>query len=428
MQLASMPAPPPEFRRTPFPERFCNVGRLFDTLEQRGLDGLVVYLRPNVFYLSGFAPPSNQSVHETNGYAAVVISRHAPQHPIIVVAEFDLAYFRQQPSWISDIRPYATLLLPFDIPLGPNPLDRFIPVAERTSEWARQARAAYAPSLVEGLRRAMGDLGLDRGRVGFDDLRLAQSLSGPGMEVVDAYGTLKFVRQVKTDDELRLLRTATRLNQQAIERTIGSWSRGTTWQQLVHTYNVTATLLGGYVRDPGAVVLANPPGPDPALYMTAGTEDFVVEPGMHLMWDCHGTWQHYCWDGGKTWVVNDEPRGDAKLVGDATATAMGALQEAMRPGARLSQLQAAARHAFRTAGLANADEAFIFFHGLGLEHIDMEVTDSHQDWALEEGMVVSAHLQVPGDDHHRGWLEEIFLITPGGGDPFFSWDHHPIAG
>jgi Xaa-Pro dipeptidase len=408
------------------PPRFCNLERLFDTLDRRGLDGLVAYLRPNVFYLSGFAPPSSQSVHETNGYAAAIISRHAPDHPIIVVAEFDLAYFRQQPSWITDVRPYATLLLPFDVPLGPSPLDRFIPLAVRESEWANAARAAYAPSLAQGVTRAMRDLGLHTGRVGFDDLRLAHSVAPPDVQVVDAYGALKFVRQVKTDAELELLRTATRLNQRAIERTIATWSRGTTWQDLVHTYNVTATALGGFVRDPGAIVLANVPGADPALYMTAGTEDFVVEPGMQLMWDCHGTWQHYCWDGGKTWVVDDSPRGDARVIAHATAEAMAALQEALRPGARLSQLQARARSAFRQLGVGNADDAFIFFHGLGLEHIDMEITDSHQDWAVEAGMVVSAHLQVPGDDRHRAWLEEIFLVTRDGGEPFFSWSHAPL--
>src|SRR5919202_4289368 len=150
----------------PLPARLCNLERLFDTLEQRGLDGLVAYLRPNVFYLSGYVPPSNQSVHETNGYAAVVISRHAPDQPAIIVAEFDLAYFLSQPSWIEDVRPYATLLLPFDIPLGDAPLDRFIPSAVRGSDWAEQARARYAPSLVDGVRRALHDLGLDRGRVG----------------------------------------------------------------------------------------------------------------------------------------------------------------------------------------------------------------------------------------------------------------------
>ena len=100
----------PEPAPARLPERLCNLGRLLDTLEQRALDGIVAYLRPNVFYLSGFAPPASASVHETNGYAAVVISRHEPEHPVIVVAEFDLAHFLLQPSWIKDARPYATLL------------------------------------------------------------------------------------------------------------------------------------------------------------------------------------------------------------------------------------------------------------------------------------------------------------------------------
>ena len=56
----------------------------------------------------------------------------------------------------------------------------------------------------------------------------------------------------------------------------------------------------------------------------------------------------------------------------------------------------------------------------------MELTESRQDWALEDGMVVSAHLLVPGDERHRGWLEEIFLVTRAGGEPFFTWDHAPL--
>src|SRR5215217_7030126 len=92
----------PAFKRPILPERLCNLERLLETMERRGLDGLVAYLRPNVLYLSSFAPPSCASVHETNGYAAVVISRRSPEHPVIVVAEFDLPYFAAQPSWIAD--------------------------------------------------------------------------------------------------------------------------------------------------------------------------------------------------------------------------------------------------------------------------------------------------------------------------------------
>jgi Xaa-Pro dipeptidase len=418
----------PEFSRPILPERVCNLGRLLDTLEQRGLDGVVSYLRPNVLYLSGFAPPASVSVQETNGYAAVVISRHEPEHPVIVVAEFDLPYFLFQPSWIKDVRPYATLLTPLDVSWGPSAVERYMPADARETEWGRAARERYAASLVDGIRGAMQDLGLARGTVGFDDLRFAQAVAPEGPRAVDAYGALKYVRQIKTPQEVELLRQATRLNQAAIERTIRSWSLGTTWQAMIHTYHVEAVSLGGFVRDPGGVVIANFAGTDPAFYTGAGLEDFVVEPGMHIMWDCHGTWGHYCWDGGKTWVVDDRPRGLGQRIATATSAAMAEVQNAMRPGAKISQLQASGRQTFRRAGISNADQAFIFFHGLGLEHIDMEITASRQDWSLEDGMVVSAHLQVPGDDRSRNWLEEIFLVTKDGGEPFFSWSHEPLAG
>jgi Xaa-Pro aminopeptidase len=415
---------PPE----PPPERLCNLGRLWDTMAQRGLDGLVSYLRPNVFYLSGFAPPASASVHETNGYAAVVISRHAPEHPVLVVAEFDLAHVLGQPSWIKDVRPYATLLTPLDVTWGASTLDHFVPATLLQSGRGAAARAHYAGSLVEGTTRAMRELGLDRGTVGFDDLRFAGAVARDTARVADAYGALKAVRQVKTPEEIRLLRAATRLNQQAIAETIGRWSRGMTWQEMCRTYHTTAVGLGGFVRDPGALVMANLPGAEPALHTQSGYENFIVEPGMHIMWDCHGTLAHYCWDGGKTWVVGDEPRGRAREIAAASAAAMAEIQAAARPGATISQLQVRGRRALRQSGLANADHAFIFFHGLGLEHIDMEVPASRHDWSLDDGMVVSAHLQIPGDDRHRSWLEEIFLVTATGGDPFFTWGNGPITG
>src|SRR5262245_41357181 len=209
------PFPSPIARRSR-PERLCNLARLLDTLAQRGLDGIVSYLRPNVLYLSGFAPPASASVHETNGYAAVVISRHEPEHPVIVVAEFDLAHFLQQPSWVRDARPYATLLTPLDVAWGASALDHFVPAELLRTERGRVARGHYAQSLIEGTRAALRDLGLAEGTVGFDDLRFAHAVAPPGARIADAYGALKYVRQVKTPEEVRLLRDATRVNQVAI--------------------------------------------------------------------------------------------------------------------------------------------------------------------------------------------------------------------
>ena len=103
----------------------------------------------------------------------------------------------------------------------------------------------------------------------------------------------------------------------------------------------------------------------------------------------------------------------------------------MRPGARVSELQALAREAYRKAGLPNSSEAIIFFHGLGLSHMDLEQRTAdgkpNGDWRLEDGMVVPLHLLVPGGERERYWLEEVVAVTPGGGRPLFSWGLGPIG-
>jgi Xaa-Pro aminopeptidase len=105
--------------------------------------------------------------------------------------------------------------------------------------------------------------------------------------------------------------------------------------------------LGGFVRDPGGMVWGHPRGTDPALTLATGLEHDVVEPGSHVMFDCHGTIDLYCWDGGKTWVVEGEPEGAAKRFADATARVAEMLLCAMRPGARISELQAKGREIYR---------------------------------------------------------------------------------
>jgi Xaa-Pro aminopeptidase len=74
------------FDRKPLPKRFCNLDRLLHALDARGLDGIVATVPHNVFYLSGF----NGIAHKSDDprVCAVILSRHAPDHPIMVVADY----------------------------------------------------------------------------------------------------------------------------------------------------------------------------------------------------------------------------------------------------------------------------------------------------------------------------------------------------
>jgi Xaa-Pro dipeptidase len=410
------------FARAPLPKRFCNLDRLLFALAARGLDGIVATAPWNVFYLTGFNAIAHKS-DEPRPYA-VILSRHAPEHPIMVLADYYLATFITQPSWVEDLRPFRAVMMPLDLPARRSDIDRFIPRGG-AAPWLANARATYAFDMAGAVRGALTDLKLDRGRVAFDDMGFGFRLGVEGLAVVDGYDPMMFARAVKTPAELRLLERATALNEQAIRATMACWDRGATWRDLNRAYARAVTELGGFVRDPGGMVWGHPRGADPALMLATGLEDGAVEPGTHVMFDCHGTIDLYCWDGGKTWVVEGEPEGPAKRFADATARVAQMLIAAMRPGARISELQARGRDIYRRESVPDPDAAVIFFHGLGLSHMDIEQTTAdgrpNGDWTLEDGMVVPVHLLYPGGEHERFWVEEVVAIGPHGGRPLFSW-------
>jgi Xaa-Pro dipeptidase len=417
------------FARAPLPKRFCNLDRLLFAMKVRSLDGVVATAPWNVFYLTGFNAIAHKS-DEPRPYA-VILSRHAPEHPIMVLADYYLATFLTQPSWVEDLRPFRAVMMPLDLPAQKSDIDRFIP-REAGARWLANARTKYSFDMAGAVRVALADLKVDGGRVAFDDMGFGFRLGLGGLQVVDGYDPLMFARAVKTPTELRLLERATALNERAIGAAIAAWQQGATWRDLNRAYARAVTDLGGFVRDPGGMVWGHPRGADPALMLATGLEDGAVEPGTHVMFDCHGTIDLYCWDGGKTWVVEGEPEGAAKRFAAATARVAEMLISAMRPGARISELQAKGRDIYRREGVPDPAAAVIFFHGLGLSHMDIEQTLAdgrpNGDWTLEDGMVVPVHLLYPGGEHERFWLEEVVAIGPDGGRPLFSWGFGPLTG
>lgn len=411
------------FRREPLAERFCNLDRLLDALEARELDGVVVSTPLNVFYLSGFNGIAHKA-DEPRPYA-LALSRHAPEHPVLVIADYYLATFLAQATWVRDIRPFRAVMMPLDRAPRPQDIERFIPQAGARVPWMQSARERYAFDMRAALLGALADLGLDRGRIAFDDPGFGARLGLERAEIRDGYDVLMHARAVKTPDEIKLLRRSTALNRAAIERTVAAWQRGMSWRDLNRAYHAAVTDLGGFVRDPGAMVWGHPRGADAALTLQTGLEDFPVEAGLHVMFDCHGTLDLYCWDGGKTWVVGGEPEGEGRRNLRATAAVAEELLGAMRPGKRISELQGIARELYRKAGVADPECAVTFFHGLGLSHMDMELA-SDADWRLEAGMVVPMHIVYPGGERSRAWLEEVVLVTGQGGEPFFGWGFAPL--
>ncbi len=405
-------------------ERFCNLDRLARLMDSRGVDAVLAASPNNVYWLSGFNLPAHKS--DEPRPLAVLLAREAPEAPVMVLPDFYLGAAAAHSGWIEDIRPFRAILLPFDQPSrGRADLDRFVAPGDRPN-WFPGAADRYAPDMVAALERAVADLGLAGKRIAADETRLAARLSG--IHVEDGYGLLMSARSVKTPAEVDLMRAATAVNRAAIEESIDAWTPGMTWRDLCAAYHAAALARGGFVHDPGAMVLAN--GSDsPVPVIASEADDYELEPGMRIMFDCHGTKDRYCWDGGKTWIVGSEGAEAAGRLARATADVMVEIEERMVPGARISALQAAGRAVYRKHGLSLAEDALIFFHGLGLSHLDQEVDAEGAvtgDFAVEAGMAIATHIYYPGDRRERMWLEDIALIGEAGpAESIFGWDFLP---
>ena len=168
--------------------------------------------------------------------------------------------------------------------------------------------------------------------------------------------------------------------------------------------------------------------------LATGFEDTEVEAGTHVMFDCHGTIDLYCWDGGKCWVVDGEPaNGDAQKWAAATSAVWETLLAAMKPGTKVRDLQSIARDTYHKSGVTDPDRALIFFYGLDLSHMEPELTTSSGErpggnWRLEEGMVALIDFLYPGSEHYRSWCEEVVEICADGGKPMFSRGPDPLVG
>jgi len=406
------------------------VGRVHHAMAARGIDALVITSPLNLFYMSGFVGIAHKA-DEPRPYA-MVWSRHAPDHPILIVADYYYAPAVSRAGWIQDIRPFRAVMMPMDLPAGPEDIEHFIPDWLKDDRWDKQARQHFSYSQGEALTKALSDLALDGKVIAFDDLGFGFRSGLDTNRLRDAYDVMMYARAVKTPAELTKLAAATALNERAIRQTMADWTPDMTWTEMDRAYARHAQALGGFVRDPGGMVWGHPRGPDAALVLSDALDNSVVGEGTHVMFDCHGTLDMYCWDGGKTWVAGGEPEGLAKTLERATGDVAETMLQAMKPGARISDLQALGRAAYRKAGVPDADAAVIFFHGLGLSHMDIEQTradgSANGDWVLEEGMVVPLHLLYPGGQFERLWLEEVAVIESDGARPLFGWGFKALTG
>ncbi|MGD2017087.1 MAG: Xaa-Pro peptidase family protein, partial [Planctomycetota bacterium] len=244
-----------------------------------------------------------------------------------------------------------------------------------------------------------------------------------GAAIEDGAALARALRGPKTDRELEILRSAQERTQDAIRAVFEVTEPGMRSSEVGALAHFAQQELG--LTDTWDLSLAGPSGAFPH-----GDEvDRELEAGTVMLLDTGGRLHGYCSDTTRTWTVAAAPTDEVQRVWDAVRAAQLAGYEAMKPGARTGDADAAARAALAAAGFDGgyAHLSHRLGHGIGVEIHEPPYLDGGSDVPMEPGMCFTNEpgIYQPGRFGLR--IEDICFITEDGADHFGRWQEGPGA-
>ena len=403
-----------------------NLARAYRVMEEEKLDGLVMALPTNVYHLTGYW--DHVSIRHDAPNSIVLLSRDPKQAPGLVMGQFLYYYsFSDAPTeaplqtflftgWdgrVADLigatrAPDAKAVgaMIFEdlkqAPLGDLEQRRRVKLKASMDKRPLEASAERA------LAKAAKEMGLDKGRIGYDHAIVAGSYEMAGLPATMVYAdrTIRRIRMVKSPRELELMKLAIRANAEAALAAAKTARAGATHRELRAAFWTECAKRG-----------------TDAMFMQLDgiipeTDNREFKNGSAFMIDCVSLGFHYFGDYGRTVFVG-EPTKTMKRATDCIAFGWDAVRDKLKPGVTYADIKRMGTEALKKAGY-DFDVPFTP-HSIGLSHTDEPGPGgSSTFWTkdnivLEENMVLSIDMPIKasgiGGSAH---LEDLTLITKDG--------------
>jgi Xaa-Pro dipeptidase len=382
-----------------------NRERALDVMERHGLDALVATLPENVYYLSDVGE-NEHFLLGAYGSTAAILPRDEGLVPTFLVGELHVPYLLERPTWMPEVRMIGGIG-------GYVPEGAQLSAAEQqvADFWqTMRPKSAGTPNRQEALAAALRELGLQDGRLGFDDVRVMLELGEAGIArttASDALNVFREIRLVKTPAELRLLKKASQLNDTALAAAANLLGEGVLLREVRECW-ATSLVLQGAV--PGNMSIGGYDRPWPTA-----PSSYRVKEGDHVTLDGCSHYAHYWADVGRIGCVG-APSARLEHLWGVVLDIHVKCVALLRPG---ESTEAIKEHAFEVAPAADRDGVVPLLHTLGVELYDMPQRPGEverEDFMLEPGVVVNLEcpfLEFPWGEVH---LEDTYVITESGSE------------
>ncbi|MDX2143359.1 MAG: M24 family metallopeptidase [Rhodospirillaceae bacterium] len=411
-----------------------NKPRAHAVMEQYKLDGLIALNPINVYYLTNTVPTMTKFRSDIGGLATFA---RDPSQPSFLIASNAQAWDivngdREVPNLITysgaanwddytnatpeqmKIEPKATV--------GGYAVRPGVPLTAREQRWAEalkkyNANAAAGPAWA--IVRALKESGLTKGRIAVDDMRIAYMLKEIGFDgvtIVPGENIFRYIRMVKSEPEIALMRVAGHNNGVATMKTIRAIEKGMRFDDIERRFRAECAALGSEMTSfiAGVTIGLFPDGE------AVEGKPFLIDAVSHF--------RQYHGDFSRTICIG-EPRKDVLERAKANKAGRDAVFAAVKPGVKFSELTKIGFDVQVKAGMPR-EILIVSPHTLGLEHGDSPYRiegpfSPPVDHVLEENMVLTVDLPYIEVGWGAGHNEDLIRVTKTGFE-FFNTLSDPL--
>lgn len=224
-----------------------NRERALELMERFEIDALVAATRENVIYTSDFAP-WGQAVHKYfQRPCFTILPRRVDQAPALLIYPGEAAYLAAQKPWIDEVYTY-----------GPERSMRYTADNPPTLEEERfvsvfSAGKCKGREPAEALARLLREKGLASSAIALDHEGMTQGFKSelcaslPEAKFHDASDLFRFIRMIKSGDEIARLRRACELNENAVRAMYRAAAVGVSESELSAEFYKQIGVNGGVV-------------------------------------------------------------------------------------------------------------------------------------------------------------------------------------
>lgn len=394
-----------------------NQPRAERVMARDAIDALVASSPDNVMYATDYECITHWGNKGFQLYSLFTPS-HRPQASLIAPS-LELDAIVDGDVWVDDVY----LFSPF--PRGPAPLEQMDRVGREGR--ALEDRAHPVASALDGLVAAIEARGLARGRIAVDEMGMTpfvfESLRKrlPNATLLPGSPVWWEIRMVKTGEEIRRLREASRITEEAINHAYRLLAPGVTERDIIRAYHRHIVERDGR---PTFMVLGSG---SRTGYPHILPSDKRIEAGDVVRHDIGCTFRYYHSDTARA-VVLGTPTGEQQRIWDALCGGVEAAIALIRPGADPRDLWKAAMRPGQDIGLANFHR-FHCGHGIGISIYDPPVVTTADSstsaflmpsfgGGLEPDMVINVEVGYYIQGVQGFLCEDTLLVTPAGCERF----------